>query len=105
MRDRSVYLECKCHTPDHLVRVWLDPGDDVTAPELILEPMMNPQYGFFRRLWVSLKYIFRPHGTRLYWHWDSVLLDADQVNKLSSLIVSYRLIEKLRKLKKNGRKT
>lgn len=101
---RHVHLQCDCDSPDHVVRVTLTtwPGE---MPRIVVQPFLNPNYSFLKRIWLALKFVFlsrrKPESHWGSFHYDSVLLDEKQVNQLSSMIIHYKLIKKLR-AKKEG---
>ena len=48
------YIECECGTPEHNLRFTWDPEWE----ELFVEVFLSGHYGFFKRLWFGIKYIF-----------------------------------------------
>lgn len=46
-----IIADCACHHPEHVLHFLYD-------GELYIEIHLNPNYGFFRRLWIAIKYIF-----------------------------------------------
>lgn len=99
---RNIFLECICDNPGHSVRVELqDVGHSKYEPTLSITTKLIPQRTFWRRLVVGFKYIFRiPYNTSWDWDYESVELDDTSVDRLSSLIVMWRLTTKLHVKKK-----
>jgi hypothetical protein len=101
MSFKHVHLQCACHHPDHIVRVTLDKSEN--PPELSITPQLNNHLPWYRRLVVAFKYLFNIKVRDSHWgsyHYDNVLLTEEGVNALSNLIVTRRVIQKLRKVKK-----
>lgn len=89
------WLDCKCSHPAHSLRVSLfvhGPGvDDV---EIVVEPRFSlSSFNIFQRAWYSLQLFFGLKSDVF----DVTLLDEKSINQLSKLIVSYRLLRKLRR--------
>lgn len=76
------YIECTCSCSEHTLRfTWdLDPE----CPEIYVSVFLNPYHGFYRRLWLGLKYIFG-FSTCAYGHFDEVILMHDQLEQLKDL--------------------
>lgn len=92
--DHVVYLPCACTYPDHLIRVSLD----TCEPELRVDVSLNPEASLLRRLWLALKYVFKPH--KPYSHWDETLVADDKVDDLYKLVSAYKFLRKAKKLSK-----
>lgn len=103
MSNRKVYINCACETPDHLLVCSLDVYPD-EEPEIWFQPLLNYRYPWYKRVWVGLQYMFN-RTMPVHWHFDTLLLTEEQVNELASLIVHYRLVQKVRrkKMTENGR--
>jgi len=95
MTDKTVWLECKCSVPEHAVRVslakWGGREDDV---ELWIEPQLRlADVGFFKRVWWAIKILFGYDPACF----TECIVSEESLDELSTIIVSYRLIRKLRK--------
>jgi len=77
------YIECQCGTPEHTLRFVWEEGTD--WPEMYVEVCLVQYYGFFKRLWYGLKYIFGYKSKYGYGHFDETLLGYHQVKELKDL--------------------
>lgn len=79
--DAPEYFDCRCHSPEHTLRMWLDddPGDPCVYISVFLAE--DPWY---RRVWTGIKYIF---GYKCrYGHFDEFLLRDDDLDRFISLL-------------------
>lgn len=95
------WLECECTTPEHAVRITLHKhGPASTDLELTIEPrLLVARQGFFRRLYWAISILL---GRNVDLFAECILSD-ESINKLSTMISSYRLLTKLRVAKESGR--
>jgi hypothetical protein len=54
MLDGTEYFECQCHSDEHAVTFTLSLDDEM--PEIYLSVYMDNRRGFWRRLWLGLRY-------------------------------------------------
>lgn len=95
--ERHAYIECDCADPHHVFRMELDLWEKLDEPELSLNIQLNPNPGFFTRLWSAFRYVFgMKKGNN--WHWDSILLDEKAVDRMQSMMVAWSLVRKARKV-------
>lgn len=77
MPEDKIYIECSCGSPEHLLKFERD--EDYVYVFVLLTTD-----GFFKRVWVALKYIF---GYKCrYGHFDEILLSKDSVRHLSEFL-------------------
>ena len=93
---KTDWLECQCTVPEHAIQVLLDRGDDVMPPELYIRPVLANKTSLWWRIKGIFAYLFK--GEPL--SYTESILDDESVDKLSSMIVAYRLLKKLREAKK-----
>jgi hypothetical protein len=87
--EEPKYFECRCHSPEHLLRLWFDDEDDFPCVYLSVFLDNAPWH---RRLWLGLKYIL---GYKCrYGHFDEFLLRPEDAD---------RMIEMLEALKRAGK--
>lgn len=84
MTNKEIFLDCTCHSPEHLVRYSLWNWSD-GEPELSLMVQASEYRPWYYRLKVGLKYIigFEP----LCWH--DVLLKREDAGKLMNMLKEY----------------
>lgn len=75
------YVECNCSCEYHTLRFTWDP--DPECPEVYVSVFLNPYFGFFRRLWLAIKYIFGFKSK--YGHFDETVLMHDQLKQIRGL--------------------
>lgn len=81
MLDGSHYFECRCDSIEHTLRFVVD--NDPDDPCIYVEVNLNDWRGFWKRLWVGIKYIF---GYKCkYGHWDITELKNEDIIKLKDI--------------------
>jgi len=77
---RTKHLDCDCGCADHIIRFIYDDEDG----DLWLEVQLTKTHGFFKRIWLAIKYIFG-YNCR-YGHWDCTLIKPEDKQALIDLI-------------------
>lgn len=80
--NREEILICKCESPEHqiLFRWW----DDCDNGDVYMEILLNPEYKWWKRIWIAIKYIF---GYKCkYGMFDEIILDKKDIPKLEKII-------------------
>lgn len=86
MNKQSEYFECVCGTDEHTLRFKLDTHDPNDV-ELYTSVFLNQYRGFFKRLWIAVKYLF---GYKCkYGHWDCTMIKLEDADRLIKLLESY----------------
>ena len=75
------YIECSCHLPEHTLRFTLD--DDPDWEAIFIETYLSHYFGFFKRLWYGVKYIFGYKNK--YSAFDTTVLCREQIKELREL--------------------
>lgn len=75
------YIECQCSTIEHTLRFTWDDGPD--WPDIYVDVYLNQHYGFFKRFWYGMKYIFGYKS--VYGHFDETTLSYEQIEQLRSM--------------------
>jgi hypothetical protein len=94
-RMRPEYFECACYSPDHTFRftindVAIETSDDI---DLLLEVQLNEYPGFFKRIWVAIRYIF---GYKCrYGHWDCAIVRSEDVERLEQVLQTYKQLKEI----------
>lgn len=96
MADKELFLDCSCHSPEHLVRCSLWNWND-GEPELSLMVQASEYRPWYFRLGVGLKYIFGFEP--LQWH--DFLLKREDAGKLMDMLKEY---ESMNAAQEKGRK-
>lgn len=73
------YFECMCHSDEHTLRFSYDPDEN----EMFTSVFLN-EYGFIRRIWNALKYIFGYKSQ--YGHFNCWMLNPDDADRLITLL-------------------
>ena len=89
------YMECKCMSPEHLVRFHLDTVDG----DLCLDFHLDTYLPWYKRAWRGLKYLFGYKSK--YGDFDELLFKEDDLVKLQE-ILKYQKEIKDRILKNEG---
>lgn len=83
MISEPLYLECSCHTPEHLLKIYVDQWD-LLEPSLVILSQLNHLMPWYKRVWYGLKYIFNSKG--VYGHWEETLLSPEDGDKLVNFL-------------------
>jgi len=79
--ENPEYFECRCSTPEHLLRFWFD--DDEEYPCVYISVFLDSQ-PWHRRVWAGIKYIM---GYKCrYGHFDEFLLRPEDSDRLMSIL-------------------
>lgn len=73
---------CKCENVEHQIVFSYFPEDN--EREIYMSIYLNPMYGFFKRIWVALKYIFGYKS--MYGHFDEIIIDSHSSDKLIKIL-------------------
>lgn len=79
--ERPEYFECRCHTPEHTLRIWFDdePGDPCVFASVFLAN--GPWY---KRFVSGVRYIF---GYKCrYGHFDEFILRPEDCDRLMGIL-------------------
>ena len=78
--DNEILFLCECSSCEHqLIARW-----DKTDKEVYISILLSNCYGFWKRLWEAIKYIF---GYKCrYGHFDEVILRKEDANNLQSIV-------------------
>lgn len=79
MKDR-ITLICECGSHEHQVSFWYDEDDN----QLYCEPHLVTHKGFFKRIWIGLKYAFG-YKSR-FGEWDCTIFSPDDLDKLDKYL-------------------
>ena len=84
MADKELFLDCACHSPDHLIRYSLWAWED-DMPELSTVVQASEYRPWYSRLSIGLKYIFGFEPLR----WHDALLKREDSAKLAEMLEEY----------------
>jgi hypothetical protein len=86
-----VYLNCECSHKGHLVAIeWYRWKHEkpMDRDELYVQAQMDPEVGFWRRLWSGLCYIVRGRVCR-YGAWGCTIVGRDDAIALKEMLGDY----------------
>jgi hypothetical protein len=75
IEQRHIFI-CSCYSLDHLIAFYYDREDF----ELHIQTRINPEYGFFKRIWLAIKYIFGYRSR--FGEYDDFIFNPDDMEKL-----------------------
>ena len=97
-KDPTLWLECMCTDSSHAARLVLFPPYGMKMenscpepPELFVNLQLNPAYGFWKRLWYALFYVFLKRVPHSHYHWVEMVVRRDQVDELQAFLHQYRM--------------
>jgi hypothetical protein len=82
----SVVLDCSCSSTDHAIVLHHYQWDDENYPQLDLNMQMAPSSGFWRRVWIALKYVFGGASPCGYGHWNETGLHPREARQLRDVL-------------------
>lgn len=85
MREHT-YIECSCDSPEHVVRFSVT-NHEGEGPLLEIDVQLNHYLSFWNRLKAAALYVLGKKGE--FSHFDNVMLNPDQANRLYILIHQY----------------
>lgn len=103
MNSTEKYFSCECNNPEHAMLVsYYDDDIEFTEkrildgknvdcwpmPELTFNVQMNPYLGFWKRLWVGIKYILGIQSK--YMHWNVCVIREEQIDNLIELCTMHK---------------
>jgi|SRR5208282_6749089 len=97
LEDNELLLRCSCGSKDHIAFLIHDPdtsrGNNLKGEhdDWYLSIMLD-HFGFWRRIRMALKYIFRPTLMR-YGMSAELVLRSEDVDKIASFIIRRRMID------------
>lgn len=81
--DNEIILRCACGSRlGHVAYLVYEPAQDPFPEEWYLCVSLDPGY-FWRRLWLALKYVWRP---RWYVGYSEIILTSEDAKKLAGFI-------------------
>jgi len=97
----SFYVPCECYNPEHAMMVSYyddgialftkedmdDPDKFLPLPELTFNLQLSPYLGFFKRIWVAIKYVFGVDYRR--GHWNSCMVDEEHARMIIKYCNAY----------------
>lgn len=82
------YIECRCTSSEHVIRIHRDDDNDV-----YIDTQLN-NFPFWQRLYHGIKYIF---GYKCcYGHWEETMLNKEQQEELIEFLSTDNLKEELK---------
>lgn len=76
------YVECDCDCSEHTLRFAWDPDPEYSI--IYVSVFLRLFYGFWKRLWLALKYVVGIHTCK-FGHFDETSLSHDKVEQLRDL--------------------
>ena len=78
--EDPVFFECDCHSDEHTLKFTFDQEEN----ELHTSVFLHQYRGFWRRLWVAVRYVCG-YKSR-FGHWDCFILRAEDAPRLRALV-------------------
>ena len=76
-------IVCECESVEHqIIFAYFPEYED--DREVYMSIYLHPTYGFFRRLWAAIKYIFGHRS--IYGHFDDVIISQKDSHKLVKIL-------------------
>lgn len=91
--DDPEYFECRCHSAEHTLRLWLEDEDD--DPCVFVSVFLSNDV-WYRRVWAALKYACG-YKSR-YGHFDEFIIRPEDCQRMISILMRLKEANK-----KNGR--
>ena len=99
MADKKLYLECECHSPEHLGTFALWDWGPKERPEIYACLQASHYLPWYLRIWPAVKYVFSGWGIS----WSDVHLQPKDVDQLLEMLEEYKQLNAVyEEGKKNG---
>lgn len=86
--SKEVFI-CECFSTEHQLVVSYMPGENkLDYDELNFEVHLHPTYGFWRRVWSAIKYIFGYRSR--YGNWDNFMVNVNDADKLITILQKFK---------------
>lgn len=95
--NKELFLECACHSPEHLVRYSIWSWQD-GEPELSLMVQASEYRPWYHRIGVALKYVLGCEPLR----WHDVLLKREDADKLMTMLKEYQRLHTVHDKERNN---
>jgi len=87
---RERYIECDCHSPDHVIRIvyYVDPDTEKWDDEeqgMYIETQLDNHNGFFKRVVLAFKYVFGLANDHHGSHWATTEINMFQARRIRAL--------------------
>jgi len=92
MLDGVEYYTCLCSSPNHTLRFVLD--KDPEFPTIYTEIMMSHYQPWYKRIWISIKYIFGMDTVDHYGAWE---IKHEDVDRMIALLTELKNVNKKEK--------
>lgn len=77
---KEVFI-CECSSTEHQLVMCYIPGDDECDSDMLQFQMhLQPTYGFWKRTWAAIRYIFGYRSR--FGNWDDFLVDPKDCDKI-----------------------
>lgn len=83
MAPEREYVECECSSTEHFLRLTWWKEEDPRFAEIYVDVFLNEYYGFWKRLWLGIKYTFGYKSK--YGHYDEAIWRHIQVKQIRAL--------------------
>jgi hypothetical protein len=91
MPSLDKFIVCVCGCTEHLIRLeqfnWEKDGKVVDC-DVSMTVHLSHSLGFFRRIWVAIKYVFG--AASKYGNFDEVLLDEAKAQEIIDFLQTYK---------------
>jgi hypothetical protein len=84
------FFLCECGSVEHQFVVTIDPEDE--HQECWIEIHLNPLYGFWKRAWLAIRYVFGYHCK--YGNFNTVIIDGNNAVRLRDLMQKFLDLKK-----------
>jgi len=85
--DYTEYFDCQCSCSEHVIRFMYMGAYGGDEPSLYFDIFLGQHMGFFKRVWVAIKYIF---GYKCkYGHFDNWLFKLEDAQRLRAMVDRY----------------
>lgn len=83
----SDYFPCECYSLEHLMQITILFDNEFKYSNIQFNLQLNTNLPFLRRVWASLKYIFKFSNNT--YSWSETLLRKEDVSKLRVMLDIY----------------
>lgn len=93
--EKVHFIRCGCYSPCHLVQITYWPGYEHTNLDktkgwshehMSMQLQMNPWMGFWRRLKLAIRYVFKPKSVAQESPWDGNWMNLEDIDELCTFL-------------------
>ena len=83
------YFDCICKSPEHVLRVVCDDLAEEGEDKISIDCQFYPHTNIFKRIWIALKYVFKPYGD--HYPWGDTIINNEDLDRFIGTLQSAQI--------------